>query len=249
MIDPLRNLRRRLKSKGVKGLMRVAKKLPGHQISLLKVKKLAVGGPFDDEDEFEEEEPELDEEEEGLLPDDEDLELPDEQDDLGELPDEEPARVGELTVGEDLSPADQMKREIVVAAMQAVRGQHPNPEEAIQEFIEEFGEEEFQELREMVLGQEQEMEPAKGRLIEGPGAGQEDKIPGTTPGGSPVVLSDGEYVIDAPTVAALGDGSNKAGASRLDMLRKEIRKQAYGHGQQAKPMKHGGRNLLSSIRK
>lgn len=38
------------------------------------------------------------------------------------------------------------------------------------------------------------------------------------------MLSDGEYVIDADTVAALGDGSSKAGASVLDKFRQEIRK-------------------------
>jgi hypothetical protein len=37
-------------------------------------------------------------------------------------------------------------------------------------------------------------------------------------------LSDGEYVIDAETVALLGDGSNEEGAKRLDKMRREIRK-------------------------
>jgi hypothetical protein len=36
-------------------------------------------------------------------------------------------------------------------------------------------------------------------------------------------LSDGEYVIDAETVALLGDGSNEEGARRLDKMRQEIR--------------------------
>jgi hypothetical protein len=38
-------------------------------------------------------------------------------------------------------------------------------------------------------------------------------------------LSDGEYVIDAETVALLGNGSTKAGASVLDMMRKQVRQQ------------------------
>ena len=50
----------------------------------------------------------------------------------------------------------------------------------------------------------------------GPGTGQSDDIP--------TMLSDGEYVIDADTVAALGDGSSKAGAEVLDKFRQEIRK-------------------------
>jgi hypothetical protein len=58
--------------------------------------------------------------------------------------------------------------------------------------------------------------------VEGPGTGRSDDIP--------AVLSDGEYVIDAETVALLGDGSSKAGAKRLDELRVNLRK-------------HKGRNL------
>lgn len=58
--------------------------------------------------------------------------------------------------------------------------------------------------------------------VRGAGSGREDKIP--------AVLSDGEYVFDAETVAMLGDGSTKAGAQKLDALRVNLRK-------------HKGRNL------
>jgi hypothetical protein len=37
------------------------------------------------------------------------------------------------------------------------------------------------------------------------------------------MLADGEYVIDAETVAQLGNGSNKAGAKMLDEFRENIR--------------------------
>ena len=39
------------------------------------------------------------------------------------------------------------------------------------------------------------------------------------------VLSDGEYVMDAETVAMLGNGSSKAGAQQLDQMRSNLRKQ------------------------
>jgi hypothetical protein len=52
--------------------------------------------------------------------------------------------------------------------------------------------------------------------VNGPGTGRSDDIP--------AVLSDGEYVIDAETVALLGDGSSRAGAKKLDELRVKIRK-------------------------
>lgn len=55
----------------------------------------------------------------------------------------------------------------------------------------------------------------EGAPVVGKGTGQSDDIP--------ALLSDGEYVIDADTVAALGDGSNKAGAKVLDEFRELIR--------------------------
>lgn len=56
--------------------------------------------------------------------------------------------------------------------------------------------------------------------VSGPGHGREDAIP--------AVLSDGEYVIDATTVALLGDGSTKAGVQKLDQMRDQIRRRAGG---------------------
>jgi hypothetical protein len=41
----------------------------------------------------------------------------------------------------------------------------------------------------------------------------------------PAVLSDGEYVMDAETVALLGNGSSDAGAKQLDRMRESLRKQ------------------------
>ena len=55
------------------------------------------------------------------------------------------------------------------------------------------------------------------RFVQGGGTGRSDSIDAK--------LSDGEYVIDAETVALLGDGSSKAGAKRLDQFRANIRKQ------------------------
>ena len=44
----------------------------------------------------------------------------------------------------------------------------------------------------------------------------------------PAMLSDGEFVVDAETVALLGNGSNKAGANRLEQMRKDVRRQKGG---------------------
>ena len=56
--------------------------------------------------------------------------------------------------------------------------------------------------------------------FEGGTPGQADKIP--------AMLSDGEFVMDADTVSALGDGNNAAGASALEQMRQNIRKHKRG---------------------
>ena len=56
---------------------------------------------------------------------------------------------------------------------------------------------------------------AVSRFAQGAGSGRADTIDAK--------LSDGEYVIDAETVAMLGDGSNKQGAKLLDAMRQNIR--------------------------
>lgn len=62
----------------------------------------------------------------------------------------------------------------------------------------------------------QAMGLADGGHVSGPGTGRSDSIE--------ALLSDGEYVMDAETVALLGDGSLDAGAERLDQLRTNLRK-------------------------
>lgn len=57
--------------------------------------------------------------------------------------------------------------------------------------------------------------------VHGAGTGRSDSIP--------AVLSDGEYVMDAETVALLGDGSTKAGADKLDQFRVNLRKHKGKH--------------------
>ncbi len=57
---------------------------------------------------------------------------------------------------------------------------------------------------------------AVARLVRGGGSGRDDTINAR--------LSDGEYVMDAETVAMLGDGSTDAGARRLDAMREQLRR-------------------------
>ena len=50
--------------------------------------------------------------------------------------------------------------------------------------------------------------------------GQDDVIP--------INAAPGEYVMDAETVSALGDGSTEAGAAKLDQMRHNVRQHKRG---------------------
>lgn len=63
---------------------------------------------------------------------------------------------------------------------------------------------------------QRDREFASGGYAHGGTPGQSDQIP--------AMLSDGEFVIDAATVADLGDGNNAAGASALERMRQNVRR-------------------------
>lgn len=69
---------------------------------------------------------------------------------------------------------------------------------------------------------------APGGGVQGPGNGQSDQIP--------AMLSDGEYVVSADVVSALGAGSNNAGADRLDQMMANVRKHRSQGGKGLPPM-------------
>jgi len=56
------------------------------------------------------------------------------------------------------------------------------------------------------------------RAIRGPGDGVSDSIPAHINGEEPAALADGEFVIDARTVAELGNGSTEAGTRKLEAM-------------------------------
>ena len=64
-----------------------------------------------------------------------------------------------------------------------------------------------------------------GYYAQGGGTGQSDDIP--------AMLHDGDYVMDADTVAAFGDGSSKAGAEVMEHLREQV---PHRDGVQSKPI-------------
>ena len=77
-----------------------------------------------------------------------------------------------------------------------------------------------------------------GKHVAGEGDGQSDDIPAW--------LADGEYVLDAELVSALGNGSTKAGVQLLDEFRRQIREHKRGGSLNSIPPK--SKSPLSYLR-
>jgi hypothetical protein len=85
---------------------------------------------------------------------------------------------------------------------------------------------------------------AEGGLTQGPGGGMDDMIPAIVGGSAPAALSDGEFVVPADVVSALGDGSTGAGAKKLYALIKNIREKKFGNTDQPPKLRAGLATLL-----
>lgn len=123
-------------------------------------------------------------------------------------------RAGQAMAGGGPVQRTLAKGGVVAEGIAALRGQHPNPREALAAYDESFGPEATAELMRSY---------ADGGVVSGPGSGVADLIPGTIDGREDVRIASGEYVIPAWAVAALGDGSTEAGARILDTMVARLR--------------------------
>jgi len=86
-----------------------------------------------------------------------------------------------------------------------------------------------------------------GGMLKGPGDGRSDSIPAAL-GAQPVKVSDGEYVVPADVVSALGRGSSDAGARKLTDMVLGVREGYRDHlGSLGKPAKGPGDKLLGGL--
>lgn len=67
----------------------------------------------------------------------------------------------------------------------------------------------------------------RGGMIRGPGSGVDDDIAGTIDNRQKVLLSDGEFVVPARVVSALGDGSSEAGSKVLHGMIDRVKNEAH----------------------
>ena len=73
-----------------------------------------------------------------------------------------------------------------------------------------------------------------GRLLRGPGTGLSDNIPAQIGANQPARLADGEFVIPADVVSAMGGGSTDAGAKKFYAMLDRVRQQAHGSKKQVR---------------
>ena len=110
----------------------------------------------------------------------------------------------------------------------ALTGQIEQPDQVIEMFVQKYGPEVFQILRDMILksvgGQNAQTEG----MISGEGTGMADQVPGTIGGQQPVAVSSGEYIVPADVVSGIGDGSSESGAQELDMMSNNVRQARQG---------------------
>ena len=126
---------------------------------------------------------------------------------------------------------------LIEQTMMAVMGRLEEEESSIiiDRFIDEYGNEAFQMLRESVLQKIQPNSQTEG-VISGPGRGMDDMVPGTIGDQQRVAVSPGEYIIPADVVSAAGDGDTTSGAARFDAMLDEIRTEKTGTTKQPAPL-------------
>ena len=127
--------------------------------------------------------------------------------------------------------AQPQQNPIVMGAVAAIVGNHPEPQRAIQNFVQVYGQQAFAALRQQVIAQasaDQRGGAGVASLIRGEGDGLTDDVPANIEGQEPVALSDGEVVVPADVVSGLGNGSSEAGAREIEKMNQDVRQARTG---------------------
>jgi hypothetical protein len=163
------------------------------------------------------------------------------REELAKMPDRQFAEGGMVdsvdpSVEATVNPFQGEYDNLVQSTISAIRGEIENPEPIINQFVQEYGNDAFMQLREQVLQGVQPGAQTQG-LVDGPGGGMDDMVQGSISDGRPVAVSPGEYIIPADVVSAAGDGHTGGGAQFFDDLIESIRVSKNGTPEQPKPMK------------
>ena len=132
-------------------------------------------------------------------------------------------------------PQAQPTQEDITMLASAMLGETENGDQIVEMFVQKYGPEVFQQVRQMILQMIQPNAQTEG-MIEGPGGGMDDQVNGTIGANQPVAVSPGEYIVPADVVSGLGDGSSDAGAVELDAMAGNVRKARGGSTSQPGPI-------------
>ena len=113
----------------------------------------------------------------------------------------------------------------------ALMGEAEGADQIIQMFLDKYGPDIFNQIRDMILKLMTPDAQTQG-MIEGQGGGMDDMVPGMIGSSQPVAVSPGEYIIPADVVSDLGDGSSDAGANELDRMLERVRMARGGTAEQ-----------------
>jgi len=134
-------------------------------------------------------------------------------------------------------PEEPNEKQVLVNAVNAIKGNMPIEQAsiALATYQKAYGEEALEALIDDVkAGNYDNIGGKMDGQIPGGGDGMSDSVPATIDGQRDLLASKDEYMIDAPTVAMIGNGSSDAGAKKLDNFRKKIREEATGSPEQPK---------------
>ena len=129
------------------------------------------------------------------------------------------------------------EKQVLVNAVNAIKGNMPLEQAsvALAMYQKTYGKEALETLIDDVkAGNYDNIGGKMDGQIPGGGDGMSDSVPATIDGQQDLLASKDEYMVDAPTVAMIGNGSSDAGAKKLDNMRKEVRKAATGSTTQPK---------------
>ena len=137
----------------------------------------------------------------------------------------------------DVEDSPELKQ-IIIRAARALQGATEEPEKDINRFVERFGMQALNDLRQRVASGELNFGEDGGvrGMVRGEGDGMSDSIEAEIveevgePSGSgrPLQVANNEYVVAADVVSDIGNGSSEAGAEKLDRLMKEVRLARHG---------------------
>lgn len=138
---------------------------------------------------------------------------------------------------EQMDMPDVNEKDIIVNAVNALKGNMSEEQAsiALAMFVNQYGKEALKDLITDV--RDGEYDNITGKMdgqVQGGGDGMSDSVPATIDGKQDLLASKDEYMVDAPTVAMIGNGSSDAGAKKLDKMREEVRKAATGSTMQPK---------------